>query len=98
MRSVHKLASFSWKISHAERCVHSTKTINNRVPQCPIVIPHVMFREGPPKASELECSQASFSCKINHAEQCVQSTGTINNRLRYCPSVVPHVKFGEDPT
>ena len=40
-------ASCSCKISHAERRVQSTGTINNRVLLCPIVVPHVKFGEDP---------------------------------------------------
>ena len=40
-------ASSSCKISHPERRVQSTGTINNRVLLCPSVVPHVKFGEDP---------------------------------------------------
>ena len=49
-------ASSSSKISHVERRVQSTRTINNRVIHCPIVIPYVKFGEDPTKGLQVNKS------------------------------------------
>ena len=47
------LSGFSCKISHAQCCVQSTTTINNRVLYCFSVLPHVKFGEDPTKGFQV---------------------------------------------